>query len=636
MTTQNSSETIAPAQVLADNSKPERKMWWWLVLALAVVLAAFYLFKIPHAKLNEKPMSLGHADVWVHSQNFALLPHDLLQVPLLKSLLTEDFLYFYAQDEDWLSLQGAMRRISFEHDLNWADTLLQKVAGAPADVYMWHDDSHALAYWALSIERDQLLVVAQKLASLKLVADKQLHEIARIKIDGDEVPVLSITLSDHRNMVLAAHDKRLVLLSALRMVSGEDGAISTQGEQLIQNLLSKQPVQRAQVVAEWQAVDKAQFKQDAQQTIFLSNRFFAQGYGAFMPSTRAIRFDYDGQHWLTHAQLSPANFDARIWTYMPANAAFCASSPIDWAQVQKAADGAQGLSAKINFESEFESSAAICWYAENGDEITQPLVAVLRKPKQPSNDALKALFDWGVATNQDYLKQLVALYRQRQQIKDRLFLTKQELVQLYKTVISKDLKQDKREAKKLALEQQEKATQQAIVSIEKELDALNPKIVQAKRDTIAPAKIAHENIMVQDGTFSVLARKLAIDAQLNSSPQLALNPEVVYFTSNQALMKTALAVGGKRYPNLQESSQLLDAKAQQFLYVNPSQLAKLINATGHEALSLESKENLRAAFDYHMPQRLDALSKHAPFSLVVDSAKNKSQQWQPLLWQSAP
>ncbi|MFA6041626.1 MAG: DUF2138 family protein, partial [Methylophilus sp.] len=311
-------------------------------------------------------------------------------------------------------------------------------------------------------------------------------------------------------------------------------------------------------------------------------------------------------------------------------------SPIDWAQVQKAADGAQGLSAKINFESEFESSAAICWYAENGDEITQPLVAVLRKPKQPSNDALKALFDWGVATNQDYLKQLVALYRQRQQIKDRLFLTKQELEQLYKTVISKDLKQDKREAKKLALEQQEKATQQAIVSIEKELDALNPKIVQAKRDTVEPAKIAHENIMVQDGTFSVLARKLAIDAQLNSSPQLALNPEVVYFTSNQALMKTALAVGGKRYPNLQESSQLLDAKAQQFLYVNPSQLAKLINATGHEALPLESKENLRAAFDYHMPQRLDALSKHAPFSLVVDSAKNKAQQWQPLLWQSAP
>ena len=120
MPTQNINETTPQSATQADaNPSIKPKKWLLLAVASVVLLAAFFMFNIPKVKLDEKPIDLKHADVWVHSQNFSLLPHDLLQVPLLKSLLTEDLLYFYAQDEDWLSLQGAMRRISFEHDLNW-------------------------------------------------------------------------------------------------------------------------------------------------------------------------------------------------------------------------------------------------------------------------------------------------------------------------------------------------------------------------------------------------------------------------------------------------------------------------------------------------------------------------------------
>ena len=60
----------------------------WLIAALLFVAAAIasYIFRIPHAQNNQNTIKLAQPDVWVHSQNFSLLPHDLLQVPLLKSL----------------------------------------------------------------------------------------------------------------------------------------------------------------------------------------------------------------------------------------------------------------------------------------------------------------------------------------------------------------------------------------------------------------------------------------------------------------------------------------------------------------------------------------------------------------------
>ena len=189
----------------------------------AIAAFAWYRLRMPVQPDNQAEISLGTPDIWIHSQNLALLPHDLLQIPILKSVLTEDFLYFYQQDVDWLSLQGAIRRLSFEHDMNWSDHLFQNMASAPADVYLWRDGTHALKYWALSIERDPLVSVAQQLAQMKLAADKQITEVGRVKVDGDSIPLLKISLSSKRSMVLAAHGKRLVLFSDGAMARWRDG-----------------------------------------------------------------------------------------------------------------------------------------------------------------------------------------------------------------------------------------------------------------------------------------------------------------------------------------------------------------------------------------------------------------------------
>ncbi|MGB4811351.1 MAG: DUF2138 family protein [Methylophilaceae bacterium] len=637
MTTQDSSATTLPTNA-SKASFFQNKKWFLILLLLLAAIVAFYKLRIPSAqdnKLNE--IKLAQPDVWVHSQNFALLPHDLLQVPLLKSLLTEDFVYFYAQDEDWLSLQGAMRRISFEHELNWSDALLKNIADAPADVYMWHDDSHALRYWALSMERDSLTTVAQSLAKIKLAADQQLHEIGHVNIGGDDVPVLQVSLSASRQMVFAAHNKRMVLLSDALMASHAGDALDSQAEMLIKRLLSDDAKTRAEVVSEWQVSSQAQPLDTAKQTIMLSNRLFAQGYGAFVPSLRAVRFDYDGKTWASQANVTPTAFDPKIWTHLPANAAFCASAPIDWAQVQKAIDTTANLKVKPKLADEFSATGAVCWYAEKDDDIAQPLFVALRQPGKNSTESLSTMFDWLVSTNQDYLNDVRALRKQKQQLELELITNKASLDEVNKEKISADITGEDKKSQESWIEERKKSAQAAIEKTQTDLSDVTQNMTEAAAKLEEPAKAAKLMETEKAGAFTVYARQLPIHEDSNSNPKLAFDEQTVYFSTNEALIKRAISVGQKHYPNLAESAKVLSPTKQQFLYVEPKKLASLLQNTAIAALPQEKQQKLRAAYDYHMPARLEALAKQPAFSLMLEKPVSGSgEQWQPLTWHTEP
>ena len=612
-------------------------MWVMVPLLVAGAAFAFYKLRVPTLNTQQNPIVLAQPDVWVHSQNFALLPHDLLQVPMLKALLTEDFVYFYAQDQDWLSLQGAMRRISFEHELNWTDSVIKNIADAPADIYMWHDDSRALRYWALSMERDSLATVAQSLAKLKLAADKQLFEIGRISIGGDEVPVLQVSLSASRKMVFAAHKNRMVLLSDALMATQEGDGLDDQAQTLIKRLLADDAATRAEVVSEWQVSTKAQAVANAKQTIMLSNRLFAQGYGAFVPSLRAVRFDFDGKAWQSQANVTATAFDPNIWAHLPANAAFCASAPIDWAQAQKVIDGASNLSVKPKLADEFAPTGAMCWYAEKEDDIAQPLFVALRKSGKASPDALNSLFDWAVSTNKEHLIELRGLRSQQAQFESQLKYAKTSLAEVNNEKIDSKLSDEVKKSQEEWLAERKKNAQDNIAKLEQSIEDIKPSISEAEKKAQEASKAAKAITTEEKGAFKVLTRELAIAAESNSNPQLAFNEQTVYFSTNQALLARALSVGEKHYPNLAESAKVISPTAQQFLFVEPKKLAALIQHSAEEALPREGKPELRAAYDYHMPARLQALAKQPAFSVMLDKpATGTAEQWQALTFHTAP
>ncbi len=601
-----------------------KRHWLPYAAGAALVAGGFFAWHRLHPPVrydNQAQISLGVPDVWVHSQNLAHLPHDLLQEPLLKSVLTEDFLYFYQQDPDWMSLQGAVRRISFEHDLNWSDQLIAHIGDAPADVYLWRDGTHALRYWALSMQRDYLLNAAQQLAQLKFAADRQITEVGHVNIDGDQVAILKLNLSSKRNMVLVTHGNRLVLLSDASMISRDQGALDEHAEGLLKALLNKDSAGRDALVTDARPANS----KAAEQSIWMSNRFFAQGYGAFLPDLQALRFDYDGTHWQTAANGPQVQADPRIWTALPGYAAFCASTSVDWSQVQgalKEIKAPVGAAVDAAAWQGVSPTGAVCWYTQkDGDAaadqplMAEPIFVALKKDASAlPADTLQKLFDWGISHNRDYEKPLLELKAKARGLAANLKDNDTRQKDLRKTPDETGMSDADRAT---AASDRKNQLDQAKADAERMAQDLADvrKQVKDMKTTLAP-QIATANALTvhqQDG-FTTVTRTQAILPSKQTNPMLAFNDQVIYFSPNSRLVARAMAVSHQRYPNLAEqAARVIHPDQVTVLYANPAKLSELTMQVGHQALT-EDQSRLRAAFDYHMPARMSALAAQPPFA----------------------
>ncbi len=638
--------------------RPAAKVWrrtgsGLLVLVLVVLLlgvggvVAWYRWHLPARPDNQAQINLGTPDVWLHSQNLALLPHDLLQVPILKSLLTEDFLYFYQQDVDWLSLQGALRRISFEHDLKWSDDLLKDVASAPTDVYLWRDGTHALRYWAVSIQRDYLLTLAQQLAQLKWATDKQVTEVGRIDVDGDSVPLLKISLSSTRSIMLVAHGRRLVLFSDSSMLSRDQGKLDPHADSFVQALLAKDPAQRSTLISGTQA---PHMTIEQPQTIWMSNRFFALGYGALIPDIQALRFDYDGKQWTGKANTRHVTPDPEIWRQIPAYAALCSSTSIDWTQVESVLQAASAPLEQLIKSKTLESlspTGAVCWYAEAGDDVAQPLFIALRGQQSAAiaPKDIEALFNWGIASNRDDEKAVRALQAQQRGLNAQIKSAKDDLKALQEEAEAlsksdrKDMAATERDAEDQSAKDNIKSKQSEIDAFQLQKDDLVTQIKAAQKAGEPERKAAQALTTRQQDGFTLLHRSKPIAPDQHANPTLAYDSHVLYFSPSPALVQRAITVAKRSYPNVQEESKgLIDPKAITLLYSNPAKLAQLFTQTGQAALPQKTAGRLRTAFDYHMPSRMSALAAQPPFTVTVPNPTEvvgPGSRWESLVMHTA-
>ena len=60
------------------------------------------------------------------------LPKDLLTIPFLHDVLSEDFVFYYQNHADRLGIEGSIRRIVYEHDLTLKDKLFSSLLDQPA------------------------------------------------------------------------------------------------------------------------------------------------------------------------------------------------------------------------------------------------------------------------------------------------------------------------------------------------------------------------------------------------------------------------------------------------------------------------------------------------------------------------
>jgi uncharacterized protein YfaA (DUF2138 family) len=372
-----------------------RKQWAGIAVATVLVAGGIVAATIGWSRyggsINALEVDLEHPQAYVSTPALSRLPRDLIKAPVLRDVLTEDFAFYYEEHESRLGLQGALKRIAFEHDTTLGDKLIELVLDEPAEMAFWTDAKGAPRHWVMAMTRGVLARTLQGAAALA-TNDRQFSVIAQVRVNGDTLPVYALTLSSRRTLALVAQGNRVVVLSDPGLLFDGERQADAHSRDIVAALLSAD--------AKVQAVYRRGFglgEPGNAHTIVADARLMSFGYQHFFPGLRALRFDVapGGAVLATKlrvdglAALPAAPADRALWSAVPANPAACTLLPADWARARAVA-GATGWPALAD---QLDGPAAICWYPRS--QFHTPLVvAQLREGAADPSASLDALTGW--------------------------------------------------------------------------------------------------------------------------------------------------------------------------------------------------------------------------------------------------
>lgn len=353
---------------------------WWIALALVVPLGAagFFGWKAwkpspvtDFAKQSELNLDLQHPDALIESQSLSALPKELLEIPLLRDVLTEDFVFYYEHNPDRLGLLGSLRRIAYEHELQLQDDLINTLLDEPATVALWRGGKGKLDHAAILIKRNGLSTLLSNLAKVAL-SDNQLGVAAVLQVDGETLSVYRLRYAPGKTLLFAsANDQLLVLTHPGLLLEGSyDSAKQAQDATNHLESLLDGDMQWADAFG----LESAQ----SRQRITISADYLAMGYRAFFPALAGFSLEKDAKGW--HSQLAydpverpqTVNYQP-VWRSMPMGASACVALPVASDVPAKLIKklGATGDQQKLLTE-QLLGPVGLCWYPDS--RLYTPLV----------------------------------------------------------------------------------------------------------------------------------------------------------------------------------------------------------------------------------------------------------------------
>lgn len=381
-----------------------KKFWYGIVFF--VVIAGLALLSMPWNKTPlfsaGRNLDLAAPDALIRSNSLSRLPADLLRVPLLKDLLTEDFLFYYENSEGRLGLSGTLRRIAYEHDVTLTDELLKLVMDEPAEVALWRASNGALKYYAIAMTRNKLAKLLEPAAKIAL-KDKQLTLVGEFRVAGDTVPLFALEYAWRRKLLLASHADRVVVFSDPGMLLEPNGGLKTATDTLLNDLLGPDKGRQQRFAKAFDLDDEV-----SGHSIAIKADFLSFSYQHFFPALKALRFDFgkkslfSARTWSTSVLLDidPPRASGllnahALWPSLPYQPSACVVMPVDWYTLAKAMNSQAVVNVKADqLATQLEGPGVVCWYARS--RLHTPLfVAQLRKV-EGADALLAAYFNYGI------------------------------------------------------------------------------------------------------------------------------------------------------------------------------------------------------------------------------------------------
>ena len=370
------------------------------VLGFAVLTRAHF-----SGSANALNIDLAHPDILVRSARLSELPRDLVRAPLLKGVLTDEVVHYYADHPTRLSLVGTLKRLAFEHQLNWGDRVLATLMDAPGELSLWRDDKGRPEHFMLVVQQNLVTQLVQQLGRV-VATDSQLSLIDEVDGPHGQAKVYALQFDAHHQWAVVAQGDRLVVLSDLGMLL--DGSQLTRATRRALSEALRGPVAEGAgapaLSTQARGLGLSAFT-GLRQDITARADYLAMGYQGFFPGLDALRVVHaDGGGWQLSARLSAAALQAwregsrSLWQSVPAGHALCAALPMAWASGQQVLQPVVQPEAMKLF-TQLAPVAGICW--NSGGGLDAPLLAArLSQPARPADDDAVAALLTGVTRKQ--------------------------------------------------------------------------------------------------------------------------------------------------------------------------------------------------------------------------------------------
>ncbi|MBF0099257.1 MAG: DUF2138 family protein, partial [Magnetococcales bacterium] len=300
---------------------------------------------------------LFHPDLVIQSRSLAQLPRDLLSVPLLRTLLSEDFLFYYQENESRLSLEGTLRRIAYEHQLSWNETVLARLLDSPAQLALWKGRDGKLKDYLLLLPKPLAARLLEPLAAIA-ASDRQLklHNATTLP-DGSTILLHRLQFQRRGALYFTTLRDQLAITNAPELLS--DQSAEQQRAPLLQlfvQTLSPHSLGRSLQLPTL----------TGQHAIAVRAAYLSFGYQHFFPTLQGVRFHHDGQSW--HTQIlsrAPLPAPTQLWQQVPALAALCLALPVDIGPLQELLQPWNDDPQLPALLGALKSPAALCWYGDS-------------------------------------------------------------------------------------------------------------------------------------------------------------------------------------------------------------------------------------------------------------------------------
>lgn len=581
-TTVTSTPTATPTQAPSYDSEPEEPA------EKPEVVAA--------PSFNEKEASPFNPDIVILTKNLSDLPSDLVNNSFLGKVITKETMFYYEDDPQYLGILGTLRRLSYEHNVEFKDNVLKYILSMPAEIALWKGTDGKI--------KDFLFVSDEKSLNknilgfyLKLKQIRSDSKIRTFSYNGQEGYYLQVRNQD---LAIWNNDNKLYITNL------HPKYFPDKNEKKLEEIIKKT------VVSDngkgfYKRLYNVELKN--KHSVILNSEFLSFGYNYFIPSLKAIRLDFENKKWGVQSLLEgdekfKTASTSELWKAFPKSTAMCTGLPLNSERVSGIVNKYKELTLKRLEEEKNnpkeEQSTETSENKEGQDKVDSKVVK-----KEKPLDIEKALFSDSEIG--DLVKNVVAAcWYERSTIYTPLFITKVSNTE------------DKKEKIKFLFDK-------FIGGLEKRYDYKEIK-EQTQNGITIFTRVISSKYGVKE-SHETTEQGLKFDKFFDA--KLAYNNEYLIFSPDGDLVDLAISTLNKKNPSVHDELKISNKNISYLL--SPYGLSQLLDKYMKEALPSGQESVFRTAIEGHLSSAFKKLANLKPFGVDMPKAsEDKTMKWEKL------